>query len=102
MANLKFAFGDEWPWRGLGRGLVWNAGGFRAALTRHPFCKHLWRGYFANANVGFWRAIPFRGHRMDMGTLSFILCRGSARDAEEVISSQAGDSAYEIPFVCLG
>jgi hypothetical protein len=68
----------------------------------------------------------FRGHRMDVGTLSFILCavfarflhnlphrmnekalsfilcRGNAGDVEEVISSQAGSSPVGLPFACLG
>ena len=107
-------------------GSLVNAGGFSPALTRNPFCKHLWRWYLANANVGFGCAIPFRGHRMDVGAFSFILCavfarflhnlphrmnvealsfipcRGNAGVAEEVISSQAGSSSYGIPFVCLG
>ena len=41
-------------------------------------------------------------HRMNEKALSFILCRGNAVDAEEVISRQAGSSAYGLPFACLG
>ena len=53
MANPKFAFGEDRPWRGFWRGAVANARGFRPAFELYPFCRHLERGCFANANFGF-------------------------------------------------